>query len=238
MSHGPNISCMIVDDESVAREVIETHVSKLSNITVVGSFSNAIDALNCLRHHTIDLVFLDINMPEMSGISFAKSINKDIKIIFTTAYRDYAVEGFELQAVDYLLKPISFDRISKAVNTYFDIYFDTNQKELYRVENHDFMFVRAERRMIKIDFDSIVYIESYSDYLKIHLSIETIVTRETISSIEAKLPNGRFLRIHRSYIIALKNISSFTNEEIVINNKSLSISRSYKKTVLQVLQSF
>ncbi|TXE07745.1 response regulator transcription factor [Gelidibacter salicanalis] len=234
----PNISCIIVDDESVAREVIETHVSKLSNITIVGSFSNAIDALNYLRHHTIDLVFLDINMPEMSGISFAKSINKDIKIIFTTAYRDYAVEGFELQAVDYLLKPISFDRMLKAVNTYFNIYFDTTQKELYKVENHDFMFVRAERRMIKVDFDSIVYVESYSDYLKIHLSNETIVTRETISAIEAKLPNGRFLRIHRSYIIALKNISSFTNEEIVINNKSLSISRSYKKTVLRLLQSF
>ena len=233
-----SISCMIIDDESVARDIIEAHVSKLPNITIVGSFSNAIDALNCLRDHVIDLVFLDINMPEISGISFAKAINKNTKIIFTTAYRDYAVEGFELQAVDYLLKPISFDRLLKAVNTYFDIHYSADHKELNISEHHEFMFVRADRRMVKMDFDSIVYIESYSDYLKIHLVNEIIVTRETISAIEAKLPSNKFLRIHRSYIIALKNITSFTHEEIVINNKSLSISRSYKKDVLNVLEKF
>ena len=184
------------------------------------------------------MVFLDINMPEISGISFAKSINKNIKIIFTTAYRDYAVEGFELQAVDYLLKPISFDRLLKSVNNYFEIYSNVNQQNGSIDTPTDFMFVRSERRMVKIDFDSIIYIESYSDYLKIHLSRETLVTRETISAIEAKLPNNQFLRIHRSYIIAIKSISSFTHEEITIDNKSLSISRSYKKEVLQVLEKF
>lgn len=238
MQDEKNISCIIVDDEAIAREVIETHMSKIPNITIVGKCSNAIDAFKCIREQDVDLVFLDINMPEISGISFAKSINKNIKIIFTTAYRDYAVEGFELQAVDYLLKPISFDRLLKAVNNYFEIFSNTNSNETAAMGQNDFMFVRADRRMIKIDFEDITYIESYSDYLKIHLANETIVTRETISAIEAKLPIDKFLRIHRSFIIALKHITSFTNEEIIIQNKSLSISRSYKKEVLSILEKF
>jgi DNA-binding LytR/AlgR family response regulator len=238
MPQSKNISCIIVDDEAIAKEVIATHLAKIPNIEIVASCSNAIEAFNVLRTHTVDLIFLDINMPEISGISFAKSINKDVKIIFTTAYRDFAVEGFELQAVDYLMKPISFDRLLKAVNNYFNIHSDNKLVETKDLNSNDFMFVRADRRMIKIDFEAIIYIESYSDYIKIHLANKTIVTRETISAIEAKLPSKRFLRIHRSYIIALKHIASFTNEEIIINNKALTISRTYKKDVLEVLENF
>ncbi|WP_205527076.1 LytR/AlgR family response regulator transcription factor [Hanstruepera ponticola] len=238
MSVKTNINCLIVDDEAIAREVIATHLSKIDAITVVASCSHAMEAFNIISTHDINLVFLDINMPEISGISFAKSINKDINIIFTTAYRDYAVEGFELQAVDYLLKPISFDRLLKAVNTYFDIYATSNQSVLPQPEANPFMFVRADRRMIKVDFDSIIYIESYSDYIKIHLPNETIVTRETITAIEAKLPAKDFLRIHRSYIVSIANITSFTNEHIVINGHALTISRSYKKEVLELLEKY
>ena len=238
MPESKNISCIIVDDEAIARDVIATHLAKIPHIEIVASCNNAIEAFNVLRTHTINLIFLDINMPEISGISFAKSINKHVKIIFTTAYRDFAVEGFELQAIDYLMKPISFERLLKAVNTYYDVYASNETTTTTKVDPNDFMFVRADRRMIKIDFESIIYIESYSDYIKIHLANETIVTRETISAIEAKLPNKRFLRIHRSYIIALKHITSFTNEEITINNTALTISRSYKKGVLEVLEKF
>ena len=238
MPDSKDIKCIIVDDESIAREIIATHLTKIPNIEIVGNCSNAIDAFKLLREQQVDLVFLDINMPEISGISFAKSINKNVKVIFTTAYRDYAVEGFELKAVDYLLKPISFERLLKAINTYFEIHVDSNQSVKEDLEINDFMFVRADRRMLKIDFEAIIYIESYSDYIKIHLSNETIVTRETISAIEAKLPKQRFLRIHRSYIISLKHISSFTNEEITINNTALTISRSYKKDVLKILESY
>ena len=238
MEQQNNISCIIVDDESIARDVIANHLSKINNIDIVASCSNAIEAFNCLNNHKIDLVFLDINMPEISGISFAKSINKDIKIIFTTAYRDYAVEGFELQAVDYLLKPISFNRLLQAVTAYFDTHTTAKSSKTPILDQHNFMFVRADRRMIKVDFSSILYIESYSDYIKIHLENETIVTRETISAIEAKLPSDAFLRIHRSFIIALKSITSFTNEEVTIDKTSLTISRSYKKDVLKVLEKF
>ena len=238
MKKNKDILCVIVDDETIAREVIETHLSKIPNIKITASCANAIEAFNVLRAHDIDLLFLDINMPEISGISFAKSINKDIKVIFTTAYRDFAVEGFELQAIDYLLKPISFERLLKAVNNYYNVYTEVKKFKNNQSESIDFMFVRAYRRMIKIDFQSIIYIESYSDYIKIHLPNETIVTRETISAIEAKLPTKQFLRIHRSFIIALNYISSFTNEEITINNTTLTISRSYKKEVLKVLETY
>ena len=238
MQDKKNINCLIVDDEAIAREIIATHLNKIDKITIIASCSNAMEAFNVISNHTIDLVFLDINMPEISGISFAKSINKDIKIIFTTAYRDYAVEGFELQAVDYLLKPIPFERLLKAVNTYFEVYSTTITNTTEETEIADFMFVLSDRRMLKIDFNAIMYVESYSDYIKIHLEKETIVTRETISAIEAKLPSNKFLRIHRSFIISLKHITSFTNEHVTITEKALPISRSYKKDVLGLLEKY
>ncbi|MFT4612455.1 MAG: DNA-binding LytR/AlgR family response regulator [Glaciecola sp.] len=232
------ISCLIIDDESIAREIIATHLSKIKNIHVVASCSNALEAFNHISNQQIDLVFLDINMPEISGISFAKSINSAIKVIFTTAYRDYAVEGFELKAVDYLLKPISFERLKKALDTYFDIYGNVSDTNTSTHEISAFMFVRSDRKMIKIDYSAIRFIESYSDYLKIHLEDQTLVTRETISAIEAKLPKQQFLRIHRSYIISINHIQSFTNEHITINKQSLPISRSYKKAILKQLEKF
>ena len=235
----PAISCLIVDDEAVARDIIATHLAKIPNVNIIASCSHALEANTYLNSYEIDLIFLDINMPDISGIAFAKSIKKEVKIIFTTAYRDYAVEGFELKAVDYLLKPIAFERLLKAVNTYFEVY-DTSKTKTKRSTNSssDFMFVRSERRMLKINFDDIIHIESFSDYLKIHLVSETIITRETISAIEAKLPQQKFMRIHRSYIVALPHITSYTNEQIVITKQSLPISRSYKKEVLQRLASY
>lgn len=238
MQNQKTIACLIVDDEAVARDIIASHLSKIENVSVVANCSNAMEAFNIISSHNIDLLFLDINMPEITGISFAKSINKDIKIIFTTAYRDYAIEGFELQAVDYLLKPISFERLLKSINVYFKVYGHNKANAEPFTETNHFMFVRSDRRMLKIDFEAIIYIESFSDYIKIHLANETIATRETISAIEAKLPKHQFLRIHRSYIISIPHINSFTNEHVEINNKALTISRSYKKEVLERLEQY
>ena len=232
------ITCIIVDDENIARDVIASHLSKIDNINVVAQCKNAIQAFNYINNQAVDSIFLDINMPEISGIAFAKSINKNIKIIFTTAYRDYAVEGFNLQAVDYLLKPISFERLLQAVNRYFEVHTQQTEVKSLKSTANDFIFVRAERRMQKINFDEIIYIESLSDYIKIHLQNKIIVTRETISAIDAKLPQQDFLRIHRSYIVNLSKIESFTNEEITLKNTSLTISRSYKKEVLNRLERF
>ena len=231
-------NCIIVDDEPMAREILESHLQKVDAVQVVASCKNAVEAFNQINLNKIDLIFLDINMPEISGLSFAKSINKNIKVIFTTAYREYAIDGFNLQAVDYLLKPISFERLLQAVNKYLG---ENNVVEVGSTpeitpEKNDFIFVRADRKMVKIDFSEINYVESLSDYVKINLNDKVIVTRETISNIEAKLPKNIFMRVHRSYIIAITKIDSFTNEFIEVGSKAIPISRSYKKEVLTRLE--
>lgn len=232
------VNCIIVDDEPIAREILENHLLKIKAINVVATCKNAIEAFNELNSNAIDLIFLDINMPEISGLSFAKSINKNIKVIFTTAYREYAIEGFDLQAVDYLLKPISFERLLQAVNKYFDESISVHTESTSEIiqEKSDFIFVRSDRKMIKINFSDINYVESFSDYIKIHIPNKIIITRETITSIEAKLPKSNFIRIHRSFIASLDKIDSFTNEFVEVKNKALPISRSYKKDVLHRLE--
>ena len=232
------IHCIIVDDEPIAREILENHLQKIDTIKIIASCKNAIEAFNIINSNKIDLIFLDINMPEISGLSFVRSINKNIKIIFTTAYREYAVDGFDLKAVDYLLKPISFERLLQAVNKYLNenITVKTDDKDELAHDKSDFIFVRSDRKMIKINFSEVNYIESLGDYLKIHILDKTIVTRETITSIEAKLPKNGFLRIHRSFIASISKIESFTNEFVEINKKAIPISRSYKKEVLSRLE--
>ncbi len=232
------IQCIIVDDEPIAREILENHLKKIETINVVASCKNAIEAFNEINIHQIDLLFLDINMPEISGLSFAKSINKNIKIIFTTAYREYAVDGFNLQAVDYLLKPISFERLLQAVNKYLGENIPVFAESVSEIvqEKNNFIFVRSDRKMIKINFSEINYLESFSDYIKIHLEDKMIVTRETITNIEAKLPQKEFIRVHRSFIVSMAKINSFTSEFIEVDKKAIPISRSYKKDVLLRLE--
>ena len=227
------INCIIVDDEPIAREILENHLKKIENIQVVDSCKNAIEAFNVLNNHDVDLIFLDINMPEITGLSFANSINKKIKIIFTTAYRDYAVDGFNLKAVDYLLKPISFERLFQSIHKFKNesLSFREDIPRDIQYDNTDFFFVRSDRKMIKINFSELDYIESLADYVKIHSNGKVIITRETISSIEAKLPKKDFLRVHRSYIVSINKIKSFTNEFIEIQHKAIPISRSYKNDV-------
>jgi two-component system LytT family response regulator len=221
------LKCIVVDDEPMAREIIETYIAKTSNLELVASLSNAAEAILFVQENEVDLFFLDIHMPEISGLSLAKIIHKKSQIIFTTAYREYAIDGFNLNVVDYLLKPIAFDRFLQAVQKVLILEIPEN--------NNNFMFVRSDRKMVKIDFNSILYIESLSDYLKIFTKEKTIVLRETISGLEEKLPAKKFIRIHRSFIVSLKNLTSYTNEFIEIDQKALPISRSYKESVLQKL---
>ena len=233
------VTCIVVDDEPMAREILSSFITKVPKLELLNSYSNAMEAFETINNKQVDLVFLDINMPEVSGLSLAKSINNKTKIIFTTAYREYAIDGFDLHAVDYLLKPIAFDRFLQSVNKLFEIT-STQKTDNISIKNthaqNDFIFVRSDRKMIKINFDNILYIESLSDYIKIHTQEKTIVTRETISNIETKLPPTNFIRIHRSYIIAIPQISSYTNEFIEINKKAIPISRSYKEDVFKKLQ--
>jgi DNA-binding LytR/AlgR family response regulator len=223
----------VVDDEKVARDIICSHLVQVKRIEVVASCSSAVEAFNKLNEHKIDLIFLDINMPQITGLSFAKTLNKEVKVIFTTAHREYAIEGFELQALDYLLKPVSFERLFKAVNHYFDVF----QKPVpvaiasETKKSVDHFFVKADRKMVRIDLNEIRYVESFKDYLKIHSNNATIVTRETISNIEQRLPADSFFRIHRSFIVAVNFITSFSSDTIELDQVSLPISRSYREGV-------
>lgn len=229
------ITCVIVDDEPIAREILESFIDKTPNLELISSCKNAMEALQVAQTENIDLFFLDINMPEITGLSLAKIINNKSQIIFTTAYRDYAVDGFNLSVIDYLLKPIAFDRFLQAIQKVTE---PTNSNMKVSTENDnkkDFTFVRADRKMVKINFKDILYIESLGDYVKVFTNNGTVITRETISNFEATLPGDCFIRVHRSYIVSISKISSYTNEYIEIAQKAVPISRSYKESVLQKL---
>ncbi len=232
------VNCIIVDDEPVAREILEDHLGKIDNMKVVASCKNAVEAFKAINSHPVDLVFLDINMPDISGLSFAKSMSKELKIIFTTAYRDYAVDGFDLKAVDYLLKPISFERLLQGINKFFEesranVPGATGEISM---EKEDSMFVRSDRKMVKVSFRDIIYIESLSDYIRIHLEgRQALVTRESLTNVEARLPRSDFIRTHRSFIVSVERIETFTSETIGIGKHEIPISRSYRDAVVERL---
>lgn len=231
------IRCLIIDDEPLAIEVLKIHVAQLSEMIVVGTYANPVEALETLRNEKIDILFLDIEMPILSGIDFVKHIAIAPKIVFTTAYRNYAIESYELDVVDYLLKPISFSRFLKAINKFRTmaqppITVNDASKELPR---DDHIYVNASKKFIKLEFDDITYVESMKDYVKIHSSNKSVVTKEAISSFAAKLP-PEFLRIHRSFIVNTKKVTAFTKVDVEINDTELPIGSSYKETVIGFLK--
>jgi DNA-binding LytR/AlgR family response regulator len=229
------MNCLIVDDEPIAQDILKDFISKVDYLNLVGCSSNANEAFNEVQQKSIDLIFLDINMPGIDGMAFAKIIPKEIHVIFTTAYREYAIEGFDLQAADYLLKPIPFDRFLKAVAKVKDSISKIDSEIQSKPE---FLFVRQERKMEKIELGEILFVESYSDYIKIHLKDRMLVVRESISNFEKKLPESQFIRFHRSFIGNISAIDSYTHEFLEIGGKALTISRSYKEEVLNRLQQF
>ncbi|SFT37938.1 DNA-binding response regulator, LytR/AlgR family [Algoriphagus locisalis] len=230
------MNCLIVDDEPIAQNILKDFVSKVDHLNLVGCAINANEAFNLVQQEQVDLIFLDINMPGIDGMAFAKIIPQEIHVIFTTAYREYALEGFNLEATDYLLKPIPFERFLKAVAK---VKQGLDQKgSIIASEKPEFIFVKQDRKMEKIAFDSILYVESYSDYIKIHVRERVILVRESISNFESKLPESQFIRFHRSFIGNISAITSYTHEFLEIDGKALTISRSYKEDVLNRLQQF
>ncbi len=228
--------CLIVDDEPLARKLIASHASKIEALELVGECGNAIEAVNLLRNKSVDLIFLDIQMPEMTGFQFVNTLKNPPAIILTTAFRDYAPEAFDLNVVDYLLKPISFERLLKSVNKFFD---RVNERpnsvaSITHVEDK-FVHIKADRKIHKVDQSDIVYIESLDDYVKVHLKEMILITRENISTLEDKLPYPPFVRIHRSFIINSKWVKTISNESIALHNKELPFGRAFKKSALSQL---
>ena len=231
------IKCLIVDDEPRAREILEIYIQDIPTLQLIASCKDAIEAINLMATNSVDLIFLDIEMPEISGLALAKTLNKNIGIIFTTAFRDYAVEGFDLRAIDYLLKPIAPERFREAIEKYEFISDKGSNSNPNTPEKPQHLFIRSDRKMVKVLLDDIQYIESFSDYLKIHTTDGLVITRETLSRLKKKVPSAQFLRIHRSFIVNRRHISSFTKEMVIVGDSELPISRSYRTEVHDLLAS-
>jgi DNA-binding LytR/AlgR family response regulator len=234
------ITCLVVDDEPPALMLMERYIGAVPLLHLAGKCSNAVDALALLREDTIDLLFLDIQMPFILGTDFIRTLPKPPKVIFTTAFREFAVEGFELDAVDYLLKPISFERFLKAVNKIMKLQLMATDNFLPDTEpkiepDPTFILLRADRRNLKVRFDDILFIESLKDYVKVVTKDRAIVSKLSISAIEEFLPSRLFLRIHRSFIVSMCKIDSFKLELIQIGKYELPVSRSYRHEVEKVL---
>ncbi len=225
---------IIVDDEPLARKLIAAHASKIEKLELVSECGNAIEAANLLRTKSIDLIFLDIQMPEMDGFQFVRTIKNPPAIILTTAFRNYAPEAFDHEVIDYLLKPISFERFLKSVNKFFDGQVGDNIVTGKHQEQR-FVHIKADRKIHKISEDEILYIESLDNYVKVHLKDQILITRENISTFEEKLPNPPFVRIHRSYIVNVKGVNTISGEGIEINKKELPFGRAFKKSALNQL---
>lgn len=234
------IRTLIVDDEPHAIEVIEDHVSKFNQLELVGKCRDAIQAFQVLQQKPVDLMFLDIKMPGLSGTDFLKNLKNPPKVIFTTAYSEYALEAFDLNAIDYLLKPISFERFFRAVDKVCQL---TEHKPT-AIISHEvpvsgqeaFLYLKVERKTIKIAINEILWVESLRDYVKVVTETQTYISKQKISFLEEMLPDRRFVRIHRSFIVALGKISSFYAYSMEVKGHELPIGRNYKQDVQRKLK--
>jgi len=230
------MTCIVVDDEPLARQGMEMNIGQASFLQLLGSFSNALAASDCLRKEKVDLMFLDINMPELSGLDFVKSLKDAPLVIFTTAYPQYALESYELDAIDYLVKPIRIERFLKAVNKAENhlrlLQQENNMNQVERIED-DFVFIKADRKYFKIYFKDILYIEGLKDYVIIYTADSKIITSMNVKTIAAQLPPAIFARVSKSYIVNIMHITSFDTELIYIKNNEIPLGQGFKDDFLK-----
>jgi DNA-binding LytR/AlgR family response regulator len=233
------VKCLIVDDEPIAAKVIQNYLDKLEMYEVSEICNHAVQAFEYLQSNTVDLIFLDIQMPKITGLEFLKALQYPPKVIIVTAYREFAVEGFELDVVDYLLKPVSFERFLKAINKYNSLRADmmpsTKETDLNTHKGEECVWVRADRKNVKIRIDDILYIEGLKDYVKIFQLGGMIISKIPLKKMVEILPSDKFLQIHRSFVVSLNHLTAFNNEDIEIGQKILPIGKVYKDSVLTFL---
>lgn len=227
-------TCIAVDDEYPATQVIESFVAKIPDLELLGTFTKASEALQFLSEVEVDILFLDIQMPEINGIEFSQSLRNKPKIIFTTAYDKYAVEGFNLEAVDYLLKPFSYDRFVKALNKAIKLITleRTADQTNYNQDQEDFIVIKSDYKLHKIKYADIDYIEGLKAYVSFFVNGKRFITLESLKRLEELLPDDQFMRIHKSYIIPFTKVKSLDGNMLVIEDKKLPIGKSYKEIVL------
>ncbi len=223
------IKCLVVDDEPIAQDILVGYIEQIANLELVGTCINAIEANDILQQRKVDLILLDIEMPMVSGLNFLANLDNPPKVIITTAYRDYAVEGFELNVIDYLLKPISIERFMKAIHK-----INTPPKAVF--EEEQFIYLKADKKMVQIVLDEILYIEGLSNYVKIHLTDRMVISYQKLSYLEEILPVDNFIRVHRSFIVARSKIRSYTTSYLEVMKEEIPIGGSYRDSVLKVLK--
>ncbi|MXN91200.1 response regulator [Flavobacterium sp. Sd200] len=230
------MNCIIVDDEPLARQGMQELIEEVSDIKIVGMFSNAPAALAFLKDNKTDLVFLDIQMPKVTGLEFAEQIPAQTLIIFTTAYSQYALKSYELDAVDYLLKPIEKDRLEKAINKavlYKKLLSDETEKSVVEKAGNEFLVIKADRRYYKINFEDILFIEGLKDYVVLYTKIQKLITAMNLKTIQQKLPVLNFMRVSKSYIVNLAVVDSFDSHNLYIAEHEISLGEVYKNEFVQ-----
>lgn len=225
------MNCIIIDDEPLARAEMQSLIREVSNLEILGDFSNALTALEFLKTNQVDLIFLDIEMPLVTGLEFAEMLPKQTLIIFTTAYSQYALKSYELDAIDYLLKPIEKERLEKAINK-AELYNQLLSRETIKstVESNtaDFLFIKADRRFYKLNFDEIKFIEGLKDYVVIHTKTQKLITAMNLKTIHQKIPESTFFRVSKSYVVNLNFIDSFDNHNIYIDESEIPLGEVYR----------
>ncbi|WP_321368265.1 LytTR family DNA-binding domain-containing protein [uncultured Draconibacterium sp.] len=231
--------CIIIDDEPIAIRVIRNHLSVFTDFEVVAECRNALEAMPVIQKENIDLMFCDIQMPQITGVDFIRSLSYPPKVIFTTAYRDYAIDAFELNVVDYLLKPISFERFTKAINHFLELEAPQNtlSEHVSTNNNRDFIFLKADKKHYKVNLADLLYFESLGDYVIAYTTDQKIITKERIGHLPDILPAGSFLQIHRGYIVSIDKIESIGAGFVEINGKKLPVGRNYKPRLQKLLSS-
>ncbi|MCB2197061.1 MAG: LytTR family DNA-binding domain-containing protein [Bacteroidetes bacterium] len=230
------INCIVIDDEFPAIEQIEEYISRIPFLNLLKSFDNAIDPINYLKSNQVDLIFLDIEMEGFTGLQLIKTLQHKPKIILTTAYDKYAIEAFDLNVTDYLLKPISFERFIKAIDKVYDSFeISGNNSGNEPVYKRDYFFVKTEFRMQRVDFDDILFIEGMNEYLRINTTKEKIMTLQNFKSLQESLPKDNFIRVHKSYMVAINKIESIEKNRIKIGEKLIPISSTYKEAFFLML---
>ncbi|GAA4327145.1 LytTR family DNA-binding domain-containing protein [Flaviaesturariibacter amylovorans] len=238
LPEGRPLRCLVVDDEPPARSILERYIADLPALELAGSCAHALEALQALQQTPVDLLFLDIHMPQLKGNELLKILKAPPRVIFTTAHPEYALEGYELDVVDYLLKPIRFDRFVKAVNKLYMMErapLPEPARPPAPARQEPFIYLRADRRMVKVLLQDILYVESMKDYVKVFTASEIIITKQSISGMEAMLPEGAFVRVHRSFIVSVNKVRTFTHELIGIGNTEIPIGKLYRQSVLRAL---
>jgi two-component system, LytTR family, response regulator len=232
------LRCIAVDDEPLALELLEDNISKVPFLQLLATCSNAMEAMKVMQEQIVDLIFLDIQMPGLTGIQFIQSLNNRPMVIFITAYEKFALEGFNLDVVDYLVKPVPLDRFIKACNKAFELYQLKNKsKENNQEALPGYFFVNVEYSLLKVVMDDILWIEGLKDYIKIHLksTSKAVITRMTMKTIEELLPLNQFIRIHKSYIVAIASITAIRKSTVIIGAEELPVSITYQESLMKII---